>query len=258
MELNFKTFGEGEPVIILHGLFGMLDNWQTFGKKLAEQYQVFLVDQRDHGKSPHTDDFNYKLLADDLKAFIDHQELKNVKLIGHSMGGKTVMQFALDYSELIDKMIVVDIGVKQYKGGHEKIIAALQSVPVETISSRSEVDEILSKTIDEQGVRLFLMKNLTRNPEGGYQWKMNLDLLDKNYTEIMGWNLLDSYSQVPALFVRGGKSSYILDKDHTGIFNVFPNADIQTVDDAGHWIHAEKPVELLNIVLAYFDSDPNN
>jgi len=258
MELNFKTFGEGEPVIILHGLFGMLDNWQTFGKKLAEHYQVFLVDQRDHGKSPHTSDFNYKLLADDLKDFIDQQELEKVKLIGHSMGGKTIMQFAMDYPDLIEKMIVVDIGVKQYKGGHEKIIEALQSIPVDTIASRSVADDILSKSIQDQGVRLFLMKNLTRNPEGGYRWKMNLDLLDNNYTEIMGWNLLDTYSQVPSLFVSGGRSGYILEKDHVGIFNVFPNADIQTVDGAGHWIHAEKPLELLNIVLAYFDSDSDN
>jgi len=253
MELNFKTFGEGEPVIILHGLFGMLDNWQTFGKKLAEEYQVFLIDQRDHGKSPHTEAFNYKLLAEDLKSFIDTHKLSNVRLIGHSMGGKTIMQFAIDYKELIYKMIVVDIGVKQYTGGHEEIIAALKSIPVAEIDSRKEADAILSKSISDQGIRLFLMKNLTRNPMGGYRWKMNLDLLERYYPEIMGWNLLDEYSEVDTLFIRGGNSRYILDKDETGIFNVFPNSDIETVDDAGHWVHAEKPLELLKLVLAYFE-----
>lgn len=252
MKLNFKTFGEGEPVIILHGLFGMLDNWQTFGKKLAEFYQVFLIDQRDHGKSPHTSDFDYQLLANDLKSFMDQQGLSKVKLIGHSMGGKTIMQFAMDYPELIEKMIVVDIGVKQYTGGHEDIIQALQSVPVSEIASRNEAEEILSQTIKEKGVRLFLMKNLSRNPEGGYRWKMNLDLLERNYPVIMSWNLLENYSEVNSLFVKGGNSKYILEKDATGIYAVFPNADIQTIDDAGHWIHAEKPLELLNMVLSYF------
>lgn len=253
MELNYKTCGAGEPVIILHGLFGMLDNWQTFSKKLGEHYQVFAIDQRDHGRSPHTTDFNYQLLSDDLHSFITLHNLEKVKLIGHSMGGRTIMQFAIDYPSHIDKMVVVDMGVKAYQGGHEDIIAALESVQLEGVERRSDVEDQLARSIFDQGVRLFLMKNLSRNADGFYQWKMNLGLLSSKYEEIMGWTLGHDESDVEVLFVRGTKSQYILEEDKGEILSNFSRAQFVDIE-AGHWVHAEKGDELLKEILTYFSN----
>ncbi len=254
IKLNYKVFGEGEPVVILHGLFGMLDNWQTFARQLSKDYMVYIVDQRDHGKSPHTDEFNYTLLADDLRAFCDDQWLHNARFIGHSMGGRTCMHFAMQYPDIVDQMVIVDMGVKTYTGGHQDIIAALQSVPIEQIRSRSEVDHILQATIADQGVRLFLMKNLSRNKEGGYRWKMNLDLLAREYPTIMRGLDRGSQSEVDIQFVKGAKSDYIVNDDYHDIKSIFPKATIQTIDNAGHWIHAEQPKALLELILKYFGS----
>lgn len=252
MKLNFKSFGSGDPVVILHGLFGSLDNWQTFAKRMAEHYQVFIVDQRDHGKSPHTVDFNYQLLAEDLKEFLEQQWIYEARLIGHSMGGRTVMNFALEYPDMVQQMVVVDMGVKTYTGGHEDIIAALNKVEIENVTSRSEVDAQLSESIQDQGVRLFLMKNLARKKEGGYRWKMNLDLLTKKYPEIMQGLPQSDPSEVEALFVKGVKSNYILTEDKPQIKSYFPDAKISSIADAGHWIHAEQPDALYKVLIDFF------
>ena len=253
IELNYKTFGEGRPVIILHGIFGMLDNWQTFGKKLGEEYQVFLVDQRDHGRSPHTEEFNYPLLAEDLKDFITQHNLEQPLLIGHSMGGKVVMEFLLNYPDVAGPSIVVDMGVKKYSGGHEFIMEALASVPLDEVQNRKEAQSHLSKKIDNQGVMLFLMKNFTRKPEGGYRWKINLPLLMVSYKGLMAHDLRDrSEEESQVLFVRGGLSDYILDADFGDIQKVFPQAEITTVEEAGHWVHAQQPQKLFSVVSDYF------
>ncbi len=159
MELNYKTFGQGSPVIILHGLFGTLDNWQTIGKQIAERHMVYLVDQRNHGKSPHTDDFNYPLLAEDLHHFMESQWIHEAHIVGHSMGGKTAMQFALDYPDMVDRLAVIDIGPKAYEGGHQEIFAAMLDLPIEQITTRQEAADFLEKRIPDEGVRLFLLKN---------------------------------------------------------------------------------------------------
>ncbi len=253
MNLNYKSFGEGPPVIILHGLFGMLDNWQSFGKKLASHFQVFLVDQRDHGKSPHTESFSYFELAEDLKCFLVLMSLTNVKLIGHSMGGKTIIEFASRYPNLIDKMLVVDMGIKAYNGGHETLIEALLSLPLTEIQTRKEADDFLSQKITSLPVRQFLMKNLSRTPEGRYRWKMNLELLHREYSSLMSHSLVNHDPIfTDTLFVRGGSSDYIIDEDLEDIRAVFPRSEVKTIQNVGHWIHAEDPESLIKIVGAFF------
>lgn len=250
--LNYKVFGEGEPVIILHGLFGMLDNWQTFAKKLADHYMVYIIDQRDHGKSPHTKAFSYPLLAQDLHEFMTSQWIYKAKLIGHSMGGKTVMQFAQEYPDMVEQMVVVDIAPVTYEAGHTEIFEALFAVEVDTLTDRSEAEEVLSKYIDEVGVRQFLMKNLQRNKEGGYQWKMNLDLLQQQYGNILA-TVAHKESTTKSLFVRGELSNYITDANMETILREYVNGEIVTVSGAGHWVHAQKPKELLQLVSNFFE-----
>lgn len=248
LELNYKTFGQGDPIIILHGMFGTLDNWQTIARQLAEEYTVYLIDQRNHGRSPHHDDFNYPVLAEDLHHFMESHWIHHAHIIGHSMGGKTAMQFALDYSDMVDKLIVVDIAPKNYKGGHQVIFDALFSVDLEKMETRKEVDTKLAELIDEVGVRQFLMKNLTRKKEGGFTWKMNLPVIYKNYQAILGTIENTDTFEEPTLFIRGERSKYILDEDEPLLKEFFPNAELATVAGAGHWVHAEAPKVLLEMM----------
>ena len=251
MELNFKTLGQGEPVIILHGLFGMLDNWQTIGKQLAEHHTVYLVDQRNHGRSPHLPDFDYSLLAEDLRQFMEAQWIHRAHIVGHSMGGKTAMQFALDNPDMVDKLVVVDIAPIAYKGGHQKIFEALFSVDLDHLEDRKQATQKLSEKIDEPGVRQFLLKNLSRKKEGGYRWKMNLESLYKNYQQILG--PLEAYApyEDPVLFIRGAQSNYIEDATKEDIEALFPAYQLETIPDAGHWVHADSPKALLSLLTNY-------
>lgn len=247
IELNYKVLGEGTPVIILHGFLGMLDNWKTFGRKLSENYKVYLLDQRDHGRSPHTDDFTYSLLANDLSDFMDQHKIEKAHLIGHSMGGKTVVKFTQQHEEKVISSIVVDIAPKAYNNHHTDILDALHSISPKDIEDRQEADDALGKYISDWGVRQFLMKNLTRNPEGGFRWKMNLQLLTDKYDSIIQ-AVDENVSRANSLFINGSKSNYIVESDKPEIVKVFPNAKFHTIEDAGHWVHAEKPTELLQVV----------
>ena len=254
VELNYKVFGEGEPVIILHGLFGMLDNWQTFAKLLAENYMVYIVDQRDHGKSPHTEEFSYHLLANDLHEFMTSQWIYEARLIGHSMGGKTVMQFADEYPDMVEQMVVVDIAPVKYKAGHNDVFDALFAIDIDKLSDRKQAESILAQYISEDGVRQFLMKNLQRRKEGGYRWKMNLELLYKEYQNILS-GIGPSKNDVDALFISGGLSDYIDDNAKEAINAKYSHVNTVTIADAGHWVHAQKPRELLEIVNTYFNKE---
>ena len=247
LSLNFKTYGQGNPIIILHGLFGTLDNWQTIARHLSEEYLVYLIDQRNHGRSPHTEDFDYPLLAEDLKNFMDSEGMSQATILGHSMGGKTAMQFAVAYPEMVSSLVVVDISPNAYEGGHQEIFDALLGVDMEKIESRKMADEQLAGAISDFGVRQFLLKNLTRNKMGGYRWKMNLNAIHKNYQNILAKILLDEPYTGPSLFIRGGRSKYIQEKDEPIIHSFFPKALIKTIPEAGHWVHAEAPKELLTI-----------
>ncbi|OEK06828.1 alpha/beta fold hydrolase [Roseivirga misakiensis] len=240
--LNHKVYGEGKPLIILHGLFGSLDNWVTLGKKFGEDFKVFLVDQRNHGQSFHDATFSYEAMSEDLCQFMGEMSINSAHLIGHSMGGKTVMEFARKYPEKVDKLVVADIGPKSYPVHHTAIIKAFYSVPINTLKSRKEADEILSTQIEDFGIRQFLLKNLART-ENGFKWKMNLDVIATQIEEVgKGLNQNATFKK-ESLFIRGGKSDYILDGDVNLIHSIFPNSKIATVEGAGHWLHAEKPMD---------------
>jgi pimeloyl-ACP methyl ester carboxylesterase len=248
LELHYKTFGEGKPLIILHGLFGMLDNWITHGKTFANGRQVFLLDQRNHGRSPHTDEFNYDLLAHDLKDFMDARGIENPDLLGHSMGGKTVMQFAAFYPHEFDRMIVADIAPRQYPVHHGTIIEALRSVDVKNLTSRSRAEEILAESIHTESTRQFLLKNLYRTDEGAFAWRFNLESIAANIVRIGEATQYTLPVEKPALFIRGEHSDYVHNSDWDLICEIFPEAKLESIAGAGHWLHADKPKEFAEIV----------
>lgn len=252
MKLNYKSFGEGFPIIILHGLFGMLDNWQTIAKKLADNYMVYIVDLRNHGKSPHHDDFNYEIIAEDLQVFLEDNWIYEAHIMGHSMGGKAAMQFALSYPDLVKKLIVVDIAPKKYVGGHQAIFEALLSLDLSTINTRKEAATYLQNKIPDVGTQQFLLKNLSRSKAGPYEWKMNLPVIHQQYATILE-NVVQQEQTFdkPTLFIKGGASDYILEEDLPAIQALFPTAQIESIPKAGHWVHAAAPKELLDMVKGF-------
>lgn len=254
MELNYKEFGQGDPLIILHGLFGTLDNWQTLAKKFAKDYTVFIVDQRNHGRSPHIDHIDYPSMANDLQHFMESNWIYKAHILGHSMGGKTAMEFALNYSDMVDKLIVVDIAPKKYAPRHQTIFDALFSVKLEEVNNRKEAEAILTPQIESYGVRQFLLKNLSRNKAGGYEWKMNLPIIYKHYQDILDDVNTENIFEGPSLFIDGADSEHIQDADHSLIKSRFPNAQIETIVNAGHWVHADQPMALLNTVSSFLKS----
>lgn len=252
MTLNYKVFGKGEPVIILHGLFGMLDNWQTFAKKLAEEYQVYIVDQRNHGKSPHTDAFGYHLLSADLNDFIEEHYIKSPHIIGHSMGGKTVMQYAANYPDKAKSITIVDMAPKTYQVSHAEIFDAVLSMDLASIENRSDADQQLAQSITHVAVRQFLLKNLARSSKG-FRWKANFASLDNNYDAILGSIDISDTVETAALFVYSDRSGYLEDSDIEMISSIFVKASFNKMN-AGHWIHAERPVELMDVVKTHISS----
>lgn len=253
-KLNYKTFGEGDPVIIVHGLFGMLDNWKTFARHLSTDYMVYILDLRNHGKSPHIEGMDYKLMAQDVAQFLEDEWIYEARFIGHSMGGKVIMQLSIDYPEIIQQQMIVDIGPKKYEGGHQTIFEALLSAPIAEAKQRGDIKTHLANYIKEEDVIQFLMKNLSRIPEGGFRWKMNLNEIHKHYEDILDAINIDQMIEVPSLFVRGSKSNYIDDELQETIKSKFLNVQLKTVIDSGHWVHAEKPKELLTITNEFFQA----
>lgn len=253
MKLHYKTFGQGQPLVIMHGLFGMLDNWQTLGKKWAENYQVILVDHRNHGHSPHAPDFDYDVMVDDLAELADDLFLDDMLLIGHSMGGKIAMKFAQTYPELINKMVVADIGPKHYPVHHQQIIAGLKSVDLANIGSRGKVNAQLEEYIPEEGTRQFFLKNLYWKEKGVLDWRFNLDVISHNIGNV-GEDMYGVLCEIESLFIRGGQSNYILDQDMPDIKHTFPNATFATVPNAGHWLHAENPADFYTQVTAFLEN----
>lgn len=250
MKLHYRKYGQGQPLIILHGLFGSSDNWQTLGKKFAENYEVYLVDQRNHGHSPKSDDFNYQLLSEDLNELISELSLKNVILIGHSMGGKTVMKFAQQHPETLERLIVVDIGPKEYPMHHDVILEGLKSLDLSVIKSRGQAEKHLSNYIEDVGVKQFLLKNLYWVEKGQLGWRINIPVLDEKMQYILA-AIPNEVVGTPTLFIRGEKSNYIVEDDFQNIYDQFPNSEIETIYDAGHWVHAENPFSFYNMVMDF-------
>ncbi len=250
MKLFFRESGQGQPLIILHGLFGSSDNWFTLAKTFAESFHVYLVDQRNHGQSPHSDEFNYKLLAEDIYEFIQAHNLKDPIIIGHSMGGKAVMNFAVKYPDVAQKIIVVDIVPKDYPIHHDQILEGLTKMPLADLKSRNEAEEFLGRYVLDNSERQFLLKNLVRNSEGGFAWKLNVAAIDKHIEEIgEGMKYSGTYDK-PSLFIKGLKSKYYKTGDEELIKKIFTKAEFVTID-SGHWVQAEKPIEFSQEVLKF-------
>ena len=251
MQLFYRTYGEGKPFIILHGLFGISDNWVSFAKKIAELgYQVFILDQRNHGQSPHSPNFNYLALVDDLFEFIDEHELEDAIILGHSMGGKVAMRFALENPDYLSKLIVVDISLRQYppRDYHLKVINAMKKVDFSKIERRQDVEVILANDIESPRIRQFVMKNLYRKEEKEFAWRMCLDCIANNLDEMFDGIEPEHPLDKPTLVVRGGASDYVLDSDLPPLINAFPQVNIKTIEKATHWVHAEAPEQFFKYV----------
>jgi len=245
MLLHYKSFGEGKPLLILHGFLGSLDNWQSIAKELAANYQVFILDVRNHGKSFHDPKHDYASMVEDVRYFIDHLDLSDVTLIGHSMGGKIAMSFALKYPYLVSNLVVVDIAPKVYLPGHEDILHALSKVNPKELKSRQEAIDIISTYIHDPSVVQFLLINLDRLGDGTFGWKMIDPFVGRLYNEMLDFPSKGSFDG-PTLFLKGAKSDYILPSDEENIFTLFPNAKIVPIKNAGHWVHAENPVDFIS------------
>jgi esterase len=243
LQLHFKTYGSGEPLIILHGLFGSLDNWQTLAKEWATDYTVIALDLRNHGRSPFADSHSYQNITDDIAELMEQNWIYKAHLLGHSMGGKAALHFATQYEDRINKLMIADIGTKPYDGGHEAVFAALQSIDLTENISRKAVETQLSALLpDDAATLLFLLKNLSRNVATGLlEWKINIPVLWQYYREIIGGIVIDAPINVPTLFLRGSRSNYITDADWQTLRNDFLNAQLVTIGEAGHWLHADNP-----------------
>ncbi|GAA4378205.1 alpha/beta fold hydrolase [Hymenobacter koreensis] len=254
LPLHFRELGQGRPLVILHGLFGTLDNWQTLARRWSEHFRVIVVDLRNHGRSPHANEHTYELMSADVLGLFDQLQLGNdVTLLGHSMGGKVAMRFALDYPERLARLVVLDIAPRFSDMAHQdEILAGLNAVDLNTVQSRQEADDALAQHIRQPGVRQFLLKNLYRREDNSFAWRPNLAVLTAEMNDI-GAEISHAHPFLkPALFIRGGRSNYISTEDKLhSIPALFPNSQVETIVDAGHWIHAEAPDQVFEMVTAF-------
>lgn len=247
MKLFSNIIGTGKPLVILHGFLGMSDNWKTLGKKYSELgYEVHLVDQRNHGRSPHSDDFSYELLSADLLEYCQTHQLDKIDLLGHSMGGKTAMQFACIHPKKINHLIIADISPKYYAPHHQDILDSLLALDFTEIKSRKEAELELSNYIKDVGTKMFLLKNIYRKNTTQFGLRINLDILSKKVIEIGKPLEENGIFEGKTLFVKGEKSNYILETELDILKKHFPNYQLATVKNAGHWLHAENPVDFFN------------
>lgn len=252
MKLHSKIIGKGKPLLILHGFLGMSDNWKTLGNQFAEEgFEVHLIDQRNHGRSPHSEDFSYELMADDLNEYCQQHNLQKINLLGHSMGGKTAMLSATLFPELIDKLIVVDISPKYYAPHHEDILEGLSFLSHQKLTSRKTADEELSAYVPEISVRQFLLKNLYWKEKNKLGFRMNLERLIKNKNNIGQALPPGAQYKGDTLFIKGGNSNYIGAEDKGLLQEHFPSSSLVCIENTGHWVHAEAREEFFEIVLKF-------
>src|SRR5690554_4230016 len=253
MEILYSRIeGKGKPLLILHGYLGMSDNWKTLSGKFAEAgFQVHALDLRNHGRSFHSEEFSHELMMQDILQYCKFHNLKKISLIGHSMGGKLAMFLAVTHPDLIDKLIIADISVREYSPHHQDILEALNSVDFSIHTDRKQVEQVIAQYVPDFGTRQFLLKNVYRITPNQLGFRMNLKSLTENYNN-MGIEIPKSSKyDKSVLFLRGEKSNYIRERDEQDILNIFSKAEIKTVSKAGHWLHAENPEEFLKYALDY-------
>ncbi len=257
MKLHVREYGtSGEPVVILHGLFGSGDNWHAVAQTLSARNRVLLPDLPNHGESPHIEDMSYPVMTASLAETLDDMNVERVHLMGHSMGGKVAMAFSLGYPDRVASLVVVDIAPRTYPGYHRDIIDTMRKVPVENLTARNGADPYLAEGIPNRGVRAFLMKNLIRREDGGgYEWRLNLPVIQAQYDHLSSWPEpeKDASYDGPVLFVGGGASPYMRDVKVGGLRPLFPMARIEMIESAGHWVHAEARERFLETVSGFLE-----
>lgn len=251
--LHFRRYGDGPALVVLHGFLGASGNWHSLSSNVfGEHFATFAVDQRNHGRSPHTEHIDYERMADDLRDFLDARDLTRAHVLGHSMGGKVAMQFALRYPERVDRLVIVDIAPEANAPRHRQILDALRAVDPGAAASRKEVDQQLARHLSSAPVRQFLLKNLAFDSSTRrYSWEMNLDVLEADYDRLNEAIWADAPFDGPTLFVRGERSDYITSGNESGILQLFPRARIESISDAGHWVHADAPEAFGKVVLDF-------
>ena len=249
MKLHHKILGEGEPLIILHGLFGTLDNWQTLAKKYAENFKVILVDQRNHGHSPHSNEMSYELMVEDLFELMNDLRIEKTNIIGHSMGGKTAMCFAQQYPGMVKKLVVADIGIKKYPPHHDVTFKSMLTMDLNVITTRKQAEEHIKTFFTDNVMILFLLKNLYWDDNQKLAWRMNLHVLHEKIENMMA-GITQLKCEVETLFVRGSKSNYITDEDFIEIKILFPVSSLSTLN-TGHWVHAENPEVFYEVTMGF-------
>lgn len=262
MKLFYRKYGEAgaQPLIILHGLFGASDNWVSYSRRIADEgFEVYAVDQRNHGQSPKSSVFNYLALTDDLYDFIEEHGIENPVLMGHSLGGKVAMRFTLENPELVKRLVVVDISLKAYppRYQHLKIINAIRAVDPTQIKSRHEAEEKFANLIPETRVRQFVLKNLHRISQNGFEWRLNIEGIASNLDEMFDGIDVDEIFTKPTLFVKGGNSDYILLEDFPHIRKNFPRAEIITIDGTSHWVQVEAPERFFQLTSGFMSGQPS-
>jgi pimeloyl-ACP methyl ester carboxylesterase len=259
MNLYFRQFGQGQPVIILHGLFGQSDNWVTIGRRIADRFSVFIPDLRNHGQSPHAEMHSYPAMVDDLVEFIEEHAIENPILIGHSMGGKVAMAHALEHPSDVEKLVVIDISPRKYPERlvHIRVITEMMRTDLGSFSSRAEVEKDLAARIHDPRIRMFILKNLYYKMPGKLAWRLNLDAINNSIDQLFDGVTSESQYTGPALFIQGGRSDYIVDEDIPLIKKFFPSALINTIPGASHWVHADAPEELCAILSGFLGRECN-
>jgi pimeloyl-ACP methyl ester carboxylesterase len=251
MELFYRMHGEGEPLIILHGLLGSSDNWQNLAKRFSSSFRVYTPDLRNHGQSPHHDKMDFNVLNEDLLEFIQRMELSEINIIGHSLGGKTAMNFALKNPGSVKNLVIVDIGPWYYDVVHDRYIDSMLKLDLESFSRREEIDMAFSKDIANPVIRQFLLKNLKRDERGKFVWKINLDIIKRNLPDLGEPVVSEIPFPKPTLFIAGGKSEYVKPKDIGDIQSLFPAVKVVFFENAGHWVHADEPERFYKTVMEF-------
>jgi pimeloyl-ACP methyl ester carboxylesterase len=253
MKLYSKIYGERlQDLIIIHGLLGMSDNWNTIGKKFSKYFKVHLIDLRNHGRSPHSEDFNYDVMCEDVLRYISDNSINNPIILGHSLGGKVAMKLAFTYPNKIEKLIVADISPRKYNTDFfQNLLRTLHKLPLESFAKREEIDDILSETYQDRAMRSFLMKNLYRNEDKEFAWRFNINVLSEKVSNIQEADFIKGACNTPTHFIKGGDSNYITSEDEQLINKYFSNSSIATIEGAGHWVHAENPERFYNEVMGF-------